>query len=63
SAAQIALAWLLHQPGTVVIPKSARPARIQENLAALEIELGSEDLAELEAAFPAPDQPVRLGMR
>jgi diketogulonate reductase-like aldo/keto reductase len=63
SAAQIALAWLLHQPGTVVIPKSSRPARIQENLDALAIELGSEDLAELDAAFPAPDSPVRLGMR
>lgn len=63
SAAQIALAWLLHQPGTVVIPKSARPARIQENLDALAIELDNEDLAELDAAFPAPDCPVRLGMR
>jgi len=63
SAAQIALAWLLHQPGTVVIPKSVRPARIQENLDAVEIELSGDDLATLDAAFPAPDQPVRLGMR
>lgn len=63
SAAQIALAWLLHQPGTVVIPKSARPARIRENLEAVEIKLGSEDLAALDSAFPPPDQPVRLGMR
>jgi len=63
TAAQIALAWLLHQPGTVVIPKSARPARIRENLDAVEIELGGDDLATLDAAFPAPDQPVRLGMR
>jgi diketogulonate reductase-like aldo/keto reductase len=63
SPAQIALAWLLHQHGTVVIPKSSRPARIQENLDALAIELGSEDLAELDAAFPAPEHPVRLGMR
>jgi diketogulonate reductase-like aldo/keto reductase len=63
TAAQIALAWLLHQPGTVVIPKSARPARIQENLDAVEIELSGDDLATLDAAFPAPDQPVRLGMR
>jgi len=63
SPAQIALAWLLHQPGTVVIPKSVRPARIQENFDALAIELDSEDLAELDVAFPAPDSPVRLGMR
>ena len=63
TAAQIALAWLLHQAGTVVIPKSVRPARIQENLDALEIELSSDDLAALDRAFPAPAQPVRLGMR
>jgi len=61
--AQVALAWLLHQPGTVVIPKSARPERIRENLGAVAIELTSEDLAALDGAFPAPEQPVRLGMR
>ena len=63
SAAQIALAWLLHQPNTVVIPKSVRPQRIEENLAALDIELSAEDLAELDKAYPAPTQAVRLGMR
>jgi len=63
SAAQIALAWLLHQPNTVVIPKSVRPQRIEENLAALDIKLSTEDLAELDKAYPAPAQTVRLGMR
>jgi diketogulonate reductase-like aldo/keto reductase len=63
SQAQIALAWLLHQPNTVVIPKSVRAQRIEENLAALEIELSAEDLAELDRAWPAPAQAVRLGMR
>jgi diketogulonate reductase-like aldo/keto reductase len=63
SVAQIALAWLLHQPNTVVIPKSVRPKRIEENLAALDIELSAEDLVELDKAYPAPAQAVRLGMR
>lgn len=63
SNAQVALAWLLHQPNTVVIPKSINPLRIKENLGALDIYLGGEDLAELGAAFPAPDRPVRLDMR
>jgi diketogulonate reductase-like aldo/keto reductase len=63
STAQIALAWLLHQPNTVVIPKSVRLQRIEENLAALDIELSVEDLAELDKAYPAPAQAVRLGMR
>jgi diketogulonate reductase-like aldo/keto reductase len=63
TSAQIALAWLLHQPNTVVIPKSVRPQRIEENLAALDIELSAEDLVELDSAYPAPAQATRLGMR
>jgi diketogulonate reductase-like aldo/keto reductase len=63
SPAQIALAWLLHQPETVVIPKSARLERIEKNLAAVDIELGAADLQLLDEAFPAPQAPVRLGMR
>lgn len=63
SAAQIALAWLLQRPDTVVIPKSARPDRIRENHGALEIELADEELATLEKAYPPPDGPVSLGMR
>ncbi|MCP4471117.1 MAG: aldo/keto reductase [Gammaproteobacteria bacterium] len=63
SAAQIALAWLLHQPDTVVIPKSANPKRIAENLAALDIRLSADDLTELDSAFAAPARAVRLQMR
>lgn len=61
--AQIALAWLLNQPQTIVIPKSVQLARIRENLAAQDIELTDQDQALLEAAYPAPEQPVRLVMR
>ena len=63
SNAQIALAWLLHQPNTIVIPKSSNPQRIRENLAALDIELSAEDLDEIDRSFPAPVEAVRLGMR
>jgi diketogulonate reductase-like aldo/keto reductase len=63
TVAQIALAWLLHQPGTVVIPKSAKPERIEQNLGALDIKLSDGDLQDLDTAFPAPEQAVRLGMR
>ena len=63
SNAQIALAWLLHRPNTVVIPKSVNPSRIQENLAAIDISLSPEDLVELDSVFPAPERPVRLDMR
>lgn len=63
SAAQIALAWLLHRPDTIVIPKSVRVERIGENFGALEIQLNEAELAQLDEAFPAPQQAVRLGMR
>ena len=63
SPAQIALAWLLHQPETVVIPKSARLKRIEDNLAALDINLSAGDLQDLDSAFPGPQRAVRLGMR
>ena len=60
--AQIALAWLLHQDGVVVIPKSSQPERIEENLAALEITLNDEDLRQLNQTFPPPSHAARLGI-
>ncbi len=63
TAAQVALAWLLRQPNTVVIPKTTQQQRLRENLGALEVTLDDDDLARLDAAFPPPDAPTRLGMR
>ena len=63
TAAQIALAWLLQQTNTIVIPKSSQVHRIEENLQALDIELTGQDINDLDAEFTAPVQPVRLGMR
>jgi diketogulonate reductase-like aldo/keto reductase len=60
--AQVALAWLLHQPDTVAIPKASRPEHIRENRAALEIELSDRDIKELDKAFPPPDQKIPLEM-
>ena len=54
TAAQIALAWLLAQGTDIIpIPGSKSRAHLEENLAATEIELGPDDLARLNAAFPA----------
>ncbi len=63
STVQIALAWLLHRPETVVIPKSVKLSRVEHNLAALNIKLSAGDLQDLDSAFPAPERAVRLGMR
>ena len=49
--AQIALAWLLAQrPWIVPIPGTTKLERLQENLGAAEVELTSEDLAEIDRA-------------
>lgn len=60
--AQVALAWLLAQDDVIVIPKTGRQARLRENLEALERPLSAAQLAQLDAAFPAPDGPRPLEM-
>jgi aryl-alcohol dehydrogenase-like predicted oxidoreductase len=51
SPAQIALAWLLaKEPWIVPIPGTTKRHRLEENIGAAEIELTSEDLAEIERA-------------
>jgi diketogulonate reductase-like aldo/keto reductase len=60
--AQIALAWLLRQEGTIVIPKASRPQHVRENRGALDIALTEEDLTALDRAFPLPKGKSSLGM-
>jgi aryl-alcohol dehydrogenase-like predicted oxidoreductase len=51
SRAQIALAWLLAQrPWIVPIPGTRQIDRLEENLGSTALELGPEDLAEIETA-------------
>jgi aryl-alcohol dehydrogenase-like predicted oxidoreductase len=50
--AQLALAWLLAQkPWIVPIPGSRKLERLEENLGAVDVELTSDDLRELEVAL------------
>ncbi len=60
--AQLALAWLLVQPGVVTIPKSSSRERVKENLGALDVKLSPKVLAELDRAFPPPKgkQPLEM---
>jgi diketogulonate reductase-like aldo/keto reductase len=46
--AQVALAWSLAR-GTIVIPKSATPARVRENFAARSVRLTEQDLERIDA--------------
>ena len=61
SPAQIAVVWLLHQQ-VCVIPKASTLAHVEQNCAALDLQLSPEDLNRLDAAFPAPTQSTALQM-
>jgi diketogulonate reductase-like aldo/keto reductase len=60
--AQAALAWLLARDDVIVIPKTGRRERLQENLGALDHPLTPEQLAELDRLFPPPKGPHPLEM-
>lgn len=60
--AQVALAWLLHQPGVVAIPKSGKVERVRENHDAIGLTLTADDLIELDDAFPPPTRKKPLEM-
>jgi len=53
TAAQLALAWVLHQGDDIVpIPGTKRRTRLEENAAAATISLSATELAKLEAVVP-----------
>lgn len=58
--ARVALAWVLQQPGVCAIPRSGNPEHTRDNAAAATLTLSSDDLAELDAAFPPPVKKVPL---
>jgi aryl-alcohol dehydrogenase-like predicted oxidoreductase len=62
TAAQLALAWVLRQPGVIAVAKAAQPAHQRDNLAAAAVELPAPVLAELDRLYPPPrcKQPLAL---
>ena len=60
--AQVAIAWLLAQPGVIVIPKASDPSHVEENRGAVEIELTKGELSALESEFPRPKRRKALEM-
>jgi len=62
TAAQVAIAWLLHQKNVIVIPKSSRIEHVDQNFAALDLSLNESELTTLNQAFPPPTKPVPLAM-
>ncbi|MGG5886928.1 aldo/keto reductase [Falsiroseomonas sp. HC035] len=61
TAAQVALAWLLAQPGVAMVPKAASRARQAENLGALDLKLDAADLAAI-AGLPKDRRFVNPAM-
>ncbi len=54
TARQVALNFLVRLEGTFTIPKAAKVRHVEDNAGALKFELTTLDLAQLDAAFPAP---------
>jgi diketogulonate reductase-like aldo/keto reductase len=61
-ALQVALAWVLAQPGVVAIPKSVREAHLRDNFAAAGLRLDAEDRRAIDARFPPPTRKTPLAM-
>lgn len=62
TAAQLALAWLMTQPGVMAIPKSSNGQRLRENWESQAITLTQEDHAKLDGLFPPPRRASSLAM-
>jgi diketogulonate reductase-like aldo/keto reductase len=62
TTSQVALAWVLRQPGMIAIPKASKEAHVRENARSIEIKLTTDDLAELDREFPAPKSKKPLPM-
>ncbi len=62
SAAQLALAWVLRQPGVMAIPKAGQPEHLRENLRAAEFALAASTLEAVDQLFPPPKNKQALAM-
>jgi len=59
---QVALAWVLRDPTVIAIAKAADAAHLKDNCRALDLALTAQDLAAIDADFPAPSRKTRLAM-
>ncbi|MCE8039102.1 aldo/keto reductase [Halomonas sp. MCCC 1A11062] len=62
--AQLLLAWTIRplngRRDVIAIPKAVQPQHVEQNAAALQVDLSDEALARLDEAFPAPGRKVPL---
>ncbi|HET6887098.1 MAG TPA: aldo/keto reductase [Candidatus Udaeobacter sp.] len=62
TTSQIALAWVLRQPGAIAIPKASSEKHVRDNAGSIDIKLAREDLADLDREFPPPKSKRPLPM-
>jgi diketogulonate reductase-like aldo/keto reductase len=62
TTSQIALAWVLRQPGVIAIPKASNQEHVRDNARSIEVKLTKEDLADLDQEFPPPKSKKSLPM-
>jgi len=64
TAAQVALAWVLHQnPRLVTIPGTRKVTRLKENLAAMTVRFSDEELARIREGLPDETAGTRCRAR
>jgi diketogulonate reductase-like aldo/keto reductase len=61
--AQVALAWVLQQPGVMAIPKAVQALHLRHNSTAARLPLDAADRAQLDRLFPPPRRKRPLAMR
>ncbi len=52
TARQVALAFLVRRPSLFTIPKASEPRHVLDNAAAGDLQLGDDEIARIDAAFP-----------
>jgi diketogulonate reductase-like aldo/keto reductase len=57
---QVALRFLVRRPSLFAIPKASRPEHVAENAGAGDLTLSDEEIARIDAAFPAGPVPAEL---
>ena len=62
TTSQIALAWVLRQPGAIAIPKASSEKHVRDNAQSIDIKLTKENLADLDREFPPPKSKKSLPM-
>jgi len=59
---QVALAWVTRQDGVMAIPRTSSTKHVKENAAAADLRLTTQDLEEIDRAFPPPRRKSSLEM-